>query len=301
MRLLQLCREPRLYSCQRLTQAAEKAGYAMDILDPNRFLLKITQERLQAYYQTCEPFQKIREVPQPIAEYIGVIGRFGSASTEQGCRVLLHFERQQIACLNRANAFAMARDKWLSLQTLASAGIAVPDSLIAGDLLKGADLSVQLPAPMVIKTLIGSQGVGVMLAEGEKSAQSLFDTLIASKVASLAQAFIHEAQGHDIRAFVVGGEVVAAMQRIGQNGDFRANIHQGGRARAIKLSVEEQALAIKAANVIGLDVAGVDLIRAKHGVMVLEVNASPGLEMIEKVSGVDIAGKMIASLLAKKS
>lgn len=300
MRLLQLCREPRLYSCQRLKQAAEKAGYAMDILDPNRFLLCLGESGLtRAFYQAGNASSNQQTVLD-IEKYDGVIGRFGTASTAMGCRVLRYFEQQNIACLNSAAAFETARDKWLSLQQLSAVNIPIPYSAFAGELVSSDALHTKLAPPCVIKTLSGSQGTGVMLAESRSTAQSILATLNSAKITTLSQDFIQEAQGQDIRAFVIGNEVVASMQRQGKAGDFRANIHQGGLAEAIPLSSEEKALAIKATQTIGLDVAGVDLIRGKQGIMVLEVNASPGLEMIEQVSGVKIAEKMIDYLLCKK-
>lgn len=298
-KLLVLCREPRLYSCQRLKQAAEKAGFAMDILDPNRFLLKVEQGKLTAYYQTGESYHQNRSLPQPIAEYAGVIGRFGTASTAMGCRVLRHFELQGIPTLNSANAFELARDKWQSLQVLAAAGIPVPPTVIGGDLVSSEGIATQISSSTVLKTLSGSQGVGVMLAENAKTAQAMRDTLTANQIPTLTQTFIPEAKGQDIRAFVIGDKVVAAMQRQGKAGDFRANIHQGGSATKITLSDNEKAIAIQATQALGLDVAGVDLIQSPQGTMVLEVNASAGLEMIEKVSGVAIAEMMVAFLKEK--
>lgn len=298
-KLLVLCREPRLYSCQRLKQAAEKAGVAMDILDPNRFLLKVEQGKLTAYYQMGESYHQNRALPQPIVEYAGVIGRFGTASTAMGCRVLRHFELQGIPTLNSANAFELARDKWQSLQVLAAAGIPIPPSVIGGDLVSSEGIATQISSSTVLKTLSGSQGVGVMLAENAKTAQAMRDTLTANQIPTLTQIFIPEAAGQDIRAFVIGDKVVAAMQRQGKAGDFRANIHQGGTAKSIQLTDEEQTLAVKSTQAIGLDVAGVDLICTQHGLMVLEVNAAAGLEMIEQVSGVGIAEKMIECVIER--
>lgn len=294
MTLLMLCREPRLYSCQRLKQASEQRGYRLDILDPNRFLLKLEWGEFHTYYQP----QGV-SCGQKLAAYLGVLPRFGTTSTEMGCNVLAHFERQGVPVLNRSSAFRLARDKWQSLHTLAAHGIAVPDSLIYGEHCEIADSLRHFPLPTVIKTLSGSQGTGVMLAEQAANAQSLLETLRIAKVGTLQQRFIREANGQDIRAFVIGDRVVAAMQRQSAAGDFRANIHQGGSAQPIILSATEQQIAVAAAKAIGLDLAGVDLIRTEQGVLVLEVNASPGLEMIEQVSRLDIAGLMLDHLLAK--
>lgn len=296
MKLLMLCREPRLYSCQRLKTAAEQRGYAMDIFDPNRFLLKLAQGKLASFYQQGESYDKNRPEPEKIGDYVGILPRFGTTSTEMGCNVLRHFELQGVPVLNNANSFRLARDKWQSLQTLAAQGINVPDTAFAGELVATRASLNGFSYPFIIKTLNGSQGVGVMKVE-QSSAVSLLDTLKAAQIRTLQQQFIAESQGQDIRAFVVGDQVVAAMVRQGASGEFRANIHQGGSAEAIQLSAAEQQLAIQATKALGLDVAGVDLIRSHHGLLVLEVNASPGLEMIETVSGVDIAGKMVDHLL----
>ncbi|QIW16150.1 ribosomal protein S6 modification protein [Pasteurellaceae bacterium RH1A] len=299
MKLLTLCREPRLYSCQRLKAAAAERGWDMDILDPNRCQLLLQEGQLALYYQEGEAFCKNRPQPYRLQGYTGVLPRFGTASTQMGLNVLRHLEGQGIPALNGAQAFGLARDKWQSLQALVVAGLPVPSSALMGDLFNPAQGLEGLGEACVIKTLSGSQGVGVILSERPSSTASILDTLKQAQVDCLVQAFVEEAQGEDIRAFVVGGKVVAAMKRIGQAGDFRANIHQGGTAEALILSREEENIALRAAQAIGLDVAGVDLIRSHHGPMVLEVNASPGLEMIEQVSKVDIAGLMIEHLLQK--
>lgn len=296
MKLLMLCREPRLYSCQRLVQAAEKQGFEMDILDPNRIILILGQENRLAYYQAGERYDKHRPLPERLADYAGILGRFGASSTMMGCNVLRHFELNGVPVLNGADAFALARDKWQSLQVLNANGIPVPKTSLAGELADGRAVLKEYHAPIIIKTLSGAQGVGVMLGESEASAKSILDTLNSRQIPHLVQQFVPEASGQDIRAFVIGDRVVAAMQRQGASGDFRANIHQGGRAVAVQLTQAEQQLAIKSAQIIGLAVAGVDLIRSQQGTLVLEVNASPGLEMIEQVSGADIAEQMIAYL-----
>lgn len=299
MKLLMLCREPRLYSCQRLKQAAEKYGCQLDILDPNRFLLKLEQGQFELYYQDGESYDKHRPRPEKVGLYQGVLPRFGTTSTEMGCNVLRHFEQKQIPVLNNAQAFMLARDKWQSLQILASHGIPIPDTLIHGELYATAESVKNFGLPMIMKTLSGSQGVGVMLVESQPSALSLLETLKNAKVPCLLQRFIEESKGRDIRAFVIGDRVVASMERCGTSDEFRANIHRGGYAQVIQLSQSEQQLAVQATKALGLEIAGVDLIRSQQGLKVLEVNASPGLEMIEQVSQVDIAGMMIEHLLKK--
>lgn len=302
MKLLMLCREPRLYSCQRLKQASEQRGYQLDILDPSRFLLKLAEKehehRFSLCYQLGEIYDKDRPKPQKIEHYQAVLPRFGPSTTYQGCNVLQHFEYQNITVLNKATAILLARDKWRSLQALAAANIPIPDTLLAGECVVISDQLAHLSEAIVIKTLSGSQGAGIMLAEQQQVAKNVLEILRQSHIPHLSQSFIAEAKGQDIRAFVIDNQVVGAMQRQSKAGDFRANIHQGGTAKSITLTESESELAIKATQILGLDVAGVDLIRSHSGSFVLEVNASPGLEMIEKVSGVDIAGKMIDYLLA---
>ena len=296
MKLLMLCREPRLYSCMRLQQAAEASGHQVDILDPNRCLLKLAQNRphFQLYYQPNNEAE-----PYLLPDYDAVIPRFGSTSTKMGCAVLRHFAARNVPCLNDERSFLQARDKWQSLQILAQAGIAIPNTVLLGSEFQPQDGITQVKSPTILKTLSGSQGIGVILAERPQSAVSILETLKQANIPVLLQDFIEEAQGSDLRCFVIGDRVVASMQRTGQNGEFRANFHRGGTAEKIQLSEEEKAIAVKAAKTLGLDIAGVDLIRSEQGLLVLEVNASPGLEMIEKTNGIDIAVQMIAYLEKK--
>lgn len=296
MKLLMLCREPRLYSCRRLKQAAETNGHHMDILDPNRCLIKLQQNppHFALYYQP-----DVESAPYLLPQYDAVLPRFGTGSMQMGCAVLHYFQALNVPCLNHADAFVKARDKWLSLQLLLANGIAVPTSLLGGLETKANDAVRHIGTPIILKTLSGSQGIGVVLAEQPQSAVSMLETLKQANVPTLAQEFIAEAQGADLRCFVVGNRIVAAMQRIGQAGEFRANCHRGARAEKVILTEQEKHVALNATKVLGLDVAGVDLIRSANGPLVLEVNASPGLEMIEKTSGIDIALQMILYLEQK--
>ncbi|TCJ96202.1 SSU ribosomal protein S6P modification protein [Volucribacter psittacicida] len=296
MKLLMLCREPRLYSCVRLKQAAENSGHQLDILDPNRCLLKLEQNapHFILYYQ-----EKSDSEPVLLNDYQGIIPRFGTTSTQMGCAVLRHFQAKGTACLNEAKAFLLARDKWQSLQALLQANVPIPTTLLAGNEFSASAAVAQLNEEMILKTLTGAQGIGVMLAEKAQSAVSILETLRHSSVPTLLQQFIKEAQGRDIRCFVIGQQVIASMQRIGKAGEFRANFHRGGSAELVQLSPQEKNMAIQATQALGLDVAGVDLIRTHKGTMVLEVNASPGLELIEQTSHIDIASQMIAYLEKK--
>ena len=207
-----------------------------------------------------------------------------------------HFHGKGVYCLNKEQAFLAARDKWRSLQMLLEQGIAVPSSVLSGCEVEPKQAIKQTTSPMIIKTLKGSQGIGVILAERPQSALSILETLKDSNVPVLLQDFVEEAKGTDIRCFVIGDKIVATMQRMGQDGEFRANFHRGGTAEKVKLTEDEKSIAIRATKALGLVVAGVDLIRSKEGLLVLEVNASPGLEMIEKTSGIDIALQMILFL-----
>lgn len=291
-----LCREPRLYSCQRLKDAAEENGYQMDILDPNRCLIKLQKNppHFALYYQADAESEA-----QLLPHYDAVLPRFGTTSTLMGCRVLHYFQARGVPCLNNADAFRNARDKWLSLQMLLQQGVAVPDSLLAGIEVNANHAVQHIGAPTILKTLSGSQGIGVILAERAQSAVSILETLKQADVPVLLQEFVTEADGTDLRCFVIGERVVAAMKRVGQNGEFRANCHRGATAEKVILTEQEKQIALQAAKALGLDVAGVDLIRSAKGPLVLEVNASPGLEMIEKTSGINIALQMILYLEQK--
>lgn len=291
---LMLCREPRLYSCQRIKTVCEQRGILLDILDPNRMLLKLAsvggKSTARLFYQTSE--QELQ-----LDEYQAVLPRFGATSTEMGCYVLQHFEIKKTKVLNNAKAFRLARDKWQSLQLLAAYGLPIPSTSYIGELVESSSqLALHFPA-VVLKTLVGMQGTGVELYEETNTALNKLKMLKQVGEKALVQDFIAETRGQDIRAFVIGDQVAASMQRTAGNGDFRANLHQGGKAESIELTEEEKQIAIQATKAIGLDVAGVDLIRTKQGPMILEVNASPGLEGIETVSGKDIAGMIVDYLL----
>lgn len=298
MKFLMLCREPRLYSCQRLKKVAEQRGHQMDILDPNRCLLKLEKNspHFSLYYQDNEQSEC-----RKIADYAAVLPRFGTTSTQMGCAVLRYFSAQNVYCLNGADGFALARDKWRSLQCLVQHQIAVPETLFAGCECSPHQEIAEIGTPAVLKTLSGAQGVGVMLADSTPSAVSILETLRQANVAVMSQEFIAEAQNSDIRCFVIGNEVVAAMQRTGKQGEFRANFHRGSSAQTLHLTEQEQQLAIAATQALRLEVAGVDLIRSARGLLVLEVNASPGLELIEQTSKVDIARLLILYLEKKVS
>lgn len=288
-----LCKEPRLYSCKHFKSACLQKGIELDILDPNRMLLVLENGHFEIFFHKEECYAKNYLSLQKLEKYDAVLPRFGINSTEIGCSVLRHFEAKGIPVLNKADAFELARNKWKSLQRLMNYQLPVPYTSFAGDLVSTAEQLNQYRFPMIAKVLNGSQGNGVMLFEKQSNAESVLSTFKQLNEAYLCQEFIAESKGQDIRAFVIGNKVVAAMQRFGKVDEFRANIHQGGVAKAIQLTKQEQALAIKATQAIGLDISGVDLLRTRKDVIILEVNASPGFEGIEQVNDVDIATEIV--------
>ncbi|HDL6090140.1 TPA: RimK family alpha-L-glutamate ligase, partial [Mannheimia haemolytica] len=299
MKWLMLCREPRLYSCCRIKAACEAKGIELDILDQNRMLLGLENGEFKIYYQAGESYDNNRPEPVLLPNYDGILPRFGTGSTEMGCSVLRHFEAKGIPVLNHSAAFALARDKWRTLQKLAKHNLPVPNTNFAGHLVSVKSQLNQFAFPLISKVLNGSQGNGVMLFEGKNNAEAVLATFRQVNEPYLCQQFVGDAKGQDIRAFVIGNEVVAAMSRTSVTGDFRANIHQGGTAQPIELTQMERALAIKATKTIGLDIAGVDFLRTEKGVVILEVNASPGFEGIERVNDVDIASEMVSYFINK--
>lgn len=292
MKLLMLCREPRLYSCQRLVEAAEDNGHQLDIIDPNRCFLSLesnaNSSKFHLYYQVND-----NSPVERLTDYDAIIPRFGTTSTEMGCCVLRHFIANNIPCINHAEAILNARNKWQSLYLLHLHGLPIPKTLFNGSESIIKNSLPHFDQSIVIKTQQGAQGIGVMLAEKPQHALSIAETLQQSGIKFLLQDFIQEAENSDLRCFVIDGKVIASMQRCGQNGEFRANAHRGASAHAALLTEQERTLAIQATQVLGLDIAGVDIIRSHQGPLILEVNASPGLEMIEKVTKINIAQQII--------
>ncbi|QLB14847.1 ribosomal protein S6 modification protein [Mannheimia granulomatis] len=299
MKWLMLCREPSLYSCKQIKRVCKQKGIELDILDPNRMLLALVDGQFQLFYQEGESYDKNRPPLKLLSKYDGVLPRFGTGSTEMGCAVLRHFEAQGTVVLNSADAFSLARNKWQSLQVLMENQLPVPHTSFAGNLVSVGEQLAQYSFPIVAKVLNGSQGNGVMLFENPANAESVLATFSQLNAPYLSQQFIAESKGHDFRAFVIGDKVVAAMQRIGAKDEFRANIHQGGTAKIAELTESEQYWVVKAAQAIGLEVAGVDFLRTQQGILILEVNASPGFKGIEQVNQVDIAEEMVSYFLTK--
>ncbi len=282
MKLAILSRGASLYSTARLKEAALDRGHEVAIVDYLRCYMDITARRPKVLYRG--------EEVRPHA----VIPRVGASYTFYGAAVVRQFEMADVFTLNSSDGISRSRDKLRSLQILSRSGVGLPTTSFAHSIqdIHGL-LEVVGGTPVVVKLLEGTQGLGVVLAETKKAAESVIGAFRQLDANILVQQFIKEAGGSDIRAFVVGGKVVAAMRRQSPPGDFRANLHRGGRAEVIKLAPAERSTAVRAAKSMGLSVAGVDLLQSDEGPMVLEVNSSPGLEGIETASGLDIADLII--------
>ena len=288
MRFIMLARNAGLYSHARIMAAAVARGHVIDIVNTLHVHMNITSNA---------PVLRFGGKELPI--YDAVIPRIGASITHYGLAVLRQFEMQGVYPLNESVAIGRSRDKLRALQLLARAGIGLPVTAFAHGPRKAEEVINDVGgAPVVIKLLEGTQGMGVILAETAGSAKSIVEAFSAANVNILVQEYIREAEGMDVRAFVIGGKVVAAMKRIGKSGEFRSNLHRGGRAEATELSDAERDTAIRAAGVLGLNVSGVDLLRSERGPMVMEVNSSPGLEGVESATGVDVAGEIITFLEA---
>lgn len=284
MNIAILSRNAEIHSTARLAEGARARGHHVDILNPLAVTLEFGDVP-RVHYRGLQ-----------LPAYDVVVPRIGASISLYGLAVLRQFELLGTKTLNASAAIARAQDKLLSTQCLAQHHIPMPATAFAHDAGESDHLLRLVGgAPAIVKLVEGTQGVGVVLGETEKSLRSMIEAFRGARVDILVQQFIEEAGAKDLRAFVIRGEVIAAMERSGAAGDFRSNLHRGGSAKAITLTADEQALALQAASVIGLDVAGVDMLRSKRGALVIEVNASPGLEGIEAVSGVDVAGAMIAA------
>jgi ribosomal protein S6--L-glutamate ligase len=284
-----LSRNPALYSSQRLVEAARQRGCTVRVLDPLRCALKVAPGAFEVRYKG-----------KPLPRFDAVIPRIGHSVTFHGTAVLRHFELMGVATPSTSDAILAARDKLRSHQVLAAEGIDLPVTAF-GDSPDDTPALIELvgPAPHVVKLNEGTQGSGVVLAQDEAASRSVIEAFRGLYANFLVQEFVAEAKGADLRCFVVGDEVVAAMQRRAAPGDFRANLHRGGKAVLVRLSEAERDVAIRAARILGLGVAGVDLLRSRRGPLLLEVNSSPGLEGIEAASGVDIAGRILDHVLGQ--
>ena len=286
MKLAILSRNSKLYSTRRLVEAARQRGHTVRVLDPLRCYMRIASSGFQLHYKG-----------RSLAGYDAVIPRIGASITRYGTAVLRQFELMGTYSPNPSDAILRARDKLRAHQLLAAQGIDLPVTVFGDNPDDTSDLLSMLgPPPPVIKLNEGAQGAGVMLTEKPSASRSVVEALRGLYASFVVQEFIGEAEGADLRCFVVGDEVVASMRRQAPEGDFRSNLHRGGTALHVAATDEERVVAIRAARVLGLGVAGVDLIRAKRGPLVLEVNSTPGLEGIEAVCGVDVAGRIVEHL-----
>lgn len=285
MKIAILATNPQLYSHQRLKEAGEEAGHEVNIINPLYCYMNVAASNPNVHYRGGVV----------LPHYDAVIPRIGASITFYGTALLRHMETMGMYTLNESIAISRSRDKFRSLQLLARKGIPMPLTSFAQSPDDTEDLIRMVGgAPLVIKLLEGTQGKGVILADSHQSAVSIINAFKEMSANILVQEFIEESRGTDIRCFVIGDKVVAAIKRQAKEGDFRANVHQGGKAGKVKLSPQERAIAIAAAKTMGLKVAGVDLIRSNHGPLVLEINSSPGLEGIEKATNVNIASKIIS-------
>jgi ribosomal protein S6--L-glutamate ligase len=283
MKIAVLSTNRNLYSTGRLVEAGEQRGHKMPVINHKRCYMNIVSSNPSVHYNG-----------EAIEGVDAIIPRIGASITFHGAAVVRQFEVMGVYSVNESVAITRSRDKLRSLQLLSRKGIGLPKTGFANapgdtdDLLK-----IVGGAPVVIKLLEGTQGVGVVLAETKKAAESVIEAFRGLKANFMVQEFIKEAGGADIRCFVIGDKVVATMMRKGKEGEFRSNLHRGGTAELIKITPEERKTAVRSAKIMGLNVAGVDLLRSARGPVVMEVNSSPGLEGIEKATGKDVAGMII--------
>lgn len=283
MKIAILSRKPSLYSTRRLREAGEARGHDMHVVDYLRCYMNITAHKPQVLYQK-----------KALTGFNAVIPRIGASQTFYGCAVVRQFEMMGVYPTNDAQAITRSRDKLRCLQLLARKGIGLPVTGFAHST-KDIDglIDVVGGAPLVVKLLEGTQGVGVVLGETRKAARAVIEAFRGLDANILIQEFIRESRGADIRCFVVGNKVIAAMKRQAKPGEFRSNLHRGGKASEVKLSPKERSIVVRAAKEMELKVAGVDMLRSKSGPLIMEVNSSPGLEGIEQATKIDVAAKII--------
>ncbi|MFW0776738.1 MAG: 30S ribosomal protein S6--L-glutamate ligase [Rickettsiales bacterium] len=287
LKIVLLASNPDLYSNKRIIEAGEERGHEMRFINIRQCYMNISSSSPEVHYRGGELLKDVD----------AIIPRIKPSMTFYGCAVARQFQSIGAFCLNDSVSVARSRDKLRSLQLLSNNGIPMPTTGFANSPVDTAEIIKMVGgAPLVIKLLEGTQGKGVVLAETGKAAESVINAFKSLQANILVQEFIKEAQGKDIRCFVIDGKVVGSIQREAAAGDFRANLHLGGTASAVKVTPTERKIAVRAAKTMGLKVAGVDIIRSKDGPKVLEINSSPGLEGIEEVTGKDVAGLMIESI-----
>lgn len=289
MKLAILSRGPKLYSTRRLREAAAQRGHVVKVLDTLKFSIDLQKGVPDLYFRQ-----------KPLSAYDAVLPRIGASITYYGTAVVRQFQEMDVFCANTAHGIINSRDKLRSLQILSRHNIGIPRTTFVRDR-KDVIPAIERVggAPVVIKLIEGTQGIGVLLAESRQAAESIIELLQSQKQNVLIQKFVAESKGKDIRAFVVGERVVAAMRRMAEGQEFRSNIHRGGRAEPIELSDEYKETAVRSAQILGLRVAGVDMLEGKDGPQVMEVNSSPGLEGIETCTGLDVAGAIVDYIAAQ--
>lgn len=289
MKLAILSRGPRSYSTRRLKEAALQRGHTVKVLDTLNFAIDLQRNVPDLYYRR-----------KSLSTYDAVLPRIGASITYYGTAIVRQFQEMDVFCANTAHGILNSRDKLRSLQVLSRHNIGIPRTTFVRDK-KDVIPAIERVggAPVIIKLIEGTQGIGVLLAESMKAAESIIELLQSQKQNVLIQKFVAESKGRDIRAFVVGDQVVAAMRRTADGQEFRSNVHRGGKAEAIELDQEYIETAVRAAQILGLRVAGVDMLESKTGPQVMEVNSSPGLEGIEGATGLDVAGAVIDYIAAQ--
>jgi ribosomal protein S6--L-glutamate ligase len=284
MKIILLASNPKLYSNQRIIESAKKRGHEISFVNVGGCYIKISANSSEVFYDEGKKLSKV--------DY--VIPRLKPAMTFFGSSIIRQLEIMKTNLLNSSQAITNSRDKLHTLQIMAQHGIDVPITSFANSSYDTKDLIKLVGgSPLIVKLLEGTKGVGVVLAETNKASESVINAFRSLKADVLVQQYIKESKGHDIRCYVIGNKVVASMERIAQDGEFRANIHLGATAKTIEITDKEREIAIKASQIMNLEVAGVDMVRSNTGVKILEINSSPGLEGIENATGIDIGEKMI--------
>ncbi|MEM7680422.1 MAG: RimK family alpha-L-glutamate ligase [Planctomycetota bacterium] len=283
MKLAILSVSPRNYSTSRLVQAAEQRGHKVKVLNTLRFSIELREREPDLYFRS-----------KPLSAYDAILPRIGASITYYGTAVVRQFEQMDVYTPNTAAGISNSRDKLRALQVLSRHDLGIPHTTFVRDRKDVLPAINRIGgAPVIIKILEGTQGVGVILADTTKVAEAIIETLQTARQNVLIQRFVAESKGKDIRAFVVGDSVVAAMRRVAQGDEFRSNVHRGGRAEPVKLDAKYEETAVRAAQILGLRVAGVDMLEGADGPQIMEVNSSPGLEGIEAATGLDVAGAVV--------
>jgi len=291
MKIALFTRNGNLYSHKRLREAAEARGHEIHAIDHMKCLVDVSSEGARLLYKG-----------EPLLDYDAIIPRIGASVTRYGTTIVRQMEVMGVFALNPSLSIAQSRDKLRSLQLMSERGIGMPRTIFTHrDDYPGEEIGLLGGAPLVLKLTEGTHGVGVMLLKDDSSAKAVMEAFAGTESDIILQEFIKEAGGEDVRCLVVGDEVVAAMLRKGKEGDFRSNLHRGGSAKVVEITDEERSTALAASRAMGLEMCGVDLLRANRGPVVMEVNSSPGLKGIERATGIDVANKVIAHIETRLS